>query len=110
MPRGILGQSALPHDEVNQALRTFAAGYERAIEAHPQEVKALGRELKAALGDDDGDVEPVLSKLLNLDPEWKELGVRAGIVKPDGPQPMAVCGGLCIFVAGVAVGAIAASR
>jgi hypothetical protein len=50
----------------------------------------------------DEDVAPALARFFNLNDDLKELGTDVGFL-----GQRAICGGLCIFLAGVVVGMLA---
>lgn len=83
----------------------FNRGLERANAADAVAVRSRALALKHAI-ETDGDIAGALRDLLALDPAWKKLGIEAGLLDPDGPQPRVVCFGLCIFLAGVVVGTV----
>lgn len=105
MSDGILGQSELTPEVIQRITTSLVGSYPRVLEEHPEETVNKGLALKNAIANN-GDVETALKNFLAIDQEWKKLGAEFGIMPPDDGGPEVACGGLCLFMAGMAAGMI----
>jgi tetratricopeptide (TPR) repeat protein len=88
--------------EIEKAINAIRNG----ISQNPDQAESLLLALKEAISND-GDIEKALQDFLKLEEGMQDLGVKYGVIVPQGGVKIA-CGGLCIFLAGMVVGMLAA--